>query len=321
MWIKKNLFKILSIFLFFILFIICCFLTYLIINKERNPHYKLDSYISRLNNIYKLLDDDLYSKENISKSLNDIYILNNSKKNINTSMKIHEVKSFEHLLHSSELYIKQLSNIQSTTENINENMVSLKNQFDEIIKSLKSLPANSNILNETINNISNVQETYEKNFYSEKINSISSITLNKFIKEVNSIIYEFLPLIENINHKLEKARDNKYDYRLILNTLDQNLNILKTLKLKISKLTIPQEALTIYHEIEEILELYDEYNKKLKYSIKNEHLSHSNELTNENLQKMYEQTEIIYSKILNKYTTLKHMIDSKLLNNSNSFYN
>lgn len=320
MWIKKNLFKLLSTFLFFILFIICCFLTWLIINKERNPHYKLDSYISRLNNIYKTLDDDLYSMENISKSLEDIYILNSSKKNINTTLKLHESKSFDHLLNSSELYIKQLSNIQSTTENINENMVSLRNHFDEIIKSLKNLPANSNILNETINTITNVEEAFEKHFYSEKINSISSIGLNKFIKEVNSIIYEFLPLIETIDDKLEKARDNKYDYRLILNALDQNLNILKTLKTRISKLTIPQDVLSIYHDIEEILELYEEYNKKLKYSIKNESLTDSAELTPEAINKMYEQTEVIYSKMLNKYTTLKHMIDSKL-NISNSFYN
>lgn len=312
MYIKKNLFKILSIFLFIIFFSICCFLTYLIINKERNPNYKLDSYISRLNNIYKILDDDLYSKENLSKSLEAIYILSESKKNINTYMKIHETKKFDHLINSSELYIKQLSNLQSSMENINENMVALKNHFDQIIISLKSLPANSTILTDTINTISNVQTTYENNFYSEKINSISSINLNKFINEANTIIQEFLPLIESINEKLEKARSNKYDYQLILNTLEKNLNILKTLKIKISKLPIPQEALDIYHEIEEILELYDEYNKKLRYSIKNEHLTESSELTEENLQKMYEQTEFIYSKILNKYTTLKHKIDSKL---------
>ena len=114
-------------------------------------------------------------------------------------------------------------------------------------------------------------------------------------------MYEFLPLIENIDEKLKKARDNKYDYQLILNTLEKNLNVLKNLKSKLSKLPIPQEGLSIYHEIEEILDLYDEYNTKLKYSIKNEHLSEANELTDENLQKMYEQTEFVYSKILNKY--------------------
>lgn len=320
MHIKKNLFKITSIFLFIIFFSICCFITYLIINKEYNPNYKLDSYISHLNNIYKILDDDLYSKENISKSLENIYILQESKKNINTSMKVHETKTFNHLINSSELYIKQISNLQSDTQNINENIVALKNHFDQIILSLKSLPANSNILTETINTISNVQDAYENNFYSEKINSISTLSLNKFISEVNSIMYEFLPLIENIDEKLKKARDNKYDYQLILNTLEKNLNVLKNLKSKLSKLPIPQEGLSIYHEIEEILDLYDEYNTKLKYSIKNENLSEANELTDENLQKMYEQTEFVYSKILNKYNTLKHKIDSKV-SISNSLYN
>ena len=320
MHIKKNLFKIISIFLFIIFFSIFCFITYLIINKEHNPNYKLDSYISHLNNIYKILDDDLYSKENISKSLENIYILQESKKNINTSMKVHETKTFNHLINSSELYIKQISNLQSDTENINENIVALKNHFDQIILSLKSLPANSNILTETINTISNVQDAYENNFYSEKINSISTLSLNKFISEVNSIMYEFLPLIENIDEKLKKARDNKYDYQLILNTLEKNLNVLKNLKSKLSKLPIPQEGLSIYHEIEEILDLYDEYNTKLKYSIKNENLSEANELTDENLQKMYEQTEFVYSKILNKYNTLKHKIDSKV-SISNSLYN
>ena len=320
MHIKKNLFKIISIFLFIIFFSICCFITYLIINKEHNPNYKLDSYISHLNNIYKILDDDLYSKENISKSLENIYILQESKKNINTSLKVHETKTFNHLINSSELYIKQISNLQSDSENINENIVALKNHFDQIILNLKSLPANSNILTETINTISNVQDAYENNFYSEKINSISTLSLNKFISEVNSIMYEFLPLIENIDEKLKKARDNKYDYQLILNTLEKNLNVLKNLKSKLSKLPIPQEGLSIYHEIEEILDLYYEYNTKLKYSIKNEHLSEANELTDENLQKMYEQTEFVYSKILNKYNTLKHKIDSKV-SISNSLYN
>lgn len=317
MYVKKNLFRIISFFLFAVFLSICCFITYLIINKEYNPNYKLDSYISYLNNIYKTLDDDLSSNTNIEKSLKDIYVIQESKKNINTSMKVHEIKIFNHLINSSELYIKQLSNLKLNHENINENIVDLKNHFDQIINSLKNLPANSNILKETIDTITKVQDTYENNFYSDKINSISTLNLNKFINDINLIMYDFLPLIENINENLEKARDGKYDYQLILNTLEKQLNISKNLKSRISKIPIPQEGIDIYHQTQEIIELYEEYNTKLRYSIKNEVLS--KHLEEENTSNAYDQTNSIYSKILNNYNNLKHKIDSKL-SISNSIY-
>ncbi len=316
MHLKKNLFRIISIFLFIIFFSICCFIISLIIHKEHNPKYKLDSYISHLNNIYKTLDDEIDNKDNsmknINNSLNNITILQESKKNINTSMKLDETKIFNKLINSSELYIKQLLNLQSYDENLNETIAELKNYHDQIISSLKSLPASSNILTETIQTISNVQTTFENNFYSEKINSISKLNLNNFINDLNSIMHEFTPLIENIDDKLQKARNNKYDYQLILNNLEKNLNNLKTLKSKLSKLPIPQEGLDMYHQLEEIFELYSEYNLKLKYSIKNENLSNENELTLDEIKKIYEQTDFMYSKILNMYNTLKHKIDSKL---------
>lgn len=317
MHIKKNLFKIISFFLFSIFFGICCFITYLIINKERNPNYKLDSYISYLNNIYKSLDDDLTSNKSMEKSLEHINTIQNSKKNINTSLKVHETKIFNHLINSSELYIKQLSNLKSSDENINENIVALKNHFDEIVDSLKNLPANSNILTETIDTITKVQDTYENNFYSDKINSISSLNLNRFINDINLIMYDFLPLIEDINEKLQKARDDKYDYQLILNTLEKQLNISKNLKSKISKIPIPQEGLDMYHQTGEMLELYEEYNTKLRYLIKNEILSKN--LEEENLLSSYDNVNSIYSKILNTYNNIKHKIDSKL-SISNSIY-
>lgn len=312
MRVKKNLFKLITIFLFIIFFSICCFITYLIISKEHNPAHKLDTYISHLNNIYKTLDDDLYSKENLSKSLENIHILQDSKKNLNTSMKYEEIKIFNHLIHSSELYIKQLQNIQLNNEDLNENLVALRNYFDQILLSLKHLPANSEILNKTIETISKVQETYENNFYMEKINSISNLNLNKFMQEMNYIMISFAPLIENIDEKLEKARNNKYDYQLIFNILDKNLSTLKELKSNLVKLPIPQEGLEIYHGVEEMFDLYEEYNLKLKYSVKNEQLSDNEELTGEAIEKIYDQTHGIYSKILNSYNTLKHKIDSKL---------
>lgn len=320
MYLKKNLFRIISIFLFIIFFSICCFIISLIIHKEHNPNHKLDAYISHLNNIYKSLDDEINDsanfEKNINASLEKIYILQESKKNINTSMKLHETKDFNKLMNSSELYIKQLLNLQSNDENsnesLNENIVELKNYYDQIVLSLKSLPASSNILTEIIHTISEVQTNFEHSFYSEKINSISNLKLNNFISEINSIMYEFLPLVENINDKLEKARDNKYDYQLILNILEKNLNTLKTLKSKLSKLPIPQEGLDLYHQLEEIFEMYNEYNLKLKYSIKNENLYNEHELNSEEIQKIYEQTDSIYSKILNMYNTLKHKIDSRL---------
>ena len=107
----------------FVFFSICCFITYLIINKEHNPNYKLDSYISHLNNIYKILDDDLYSKENISKSLENIYILQESKKNINTSLKVHETKTFNHLINPFEIDKKELATIQATKTVVNGEIV------------------------------------------------------------------------------------------------------------------------------------------------------------------------------------------------------
>lgn len=320
MHLKKNLFKIISIFLFIIFFSLCCFIISLIIHKEHNPHYKLDSYISHLNNIYKTLDDEITNKDNskkyINNSLKNITILQESKKNINTSMKLHETKIFNKLINSSELYIKQLLNLQSydenSTESLNETITELKIYHDNIVSSLKSLPASSNILTETIQTISNVQTNFENNFYSEKINSISKLNLNNFINELNSIIHQFTPLIENIDDNLQKARNKKYDYQLILNNLEKNLNILKTLKSKLSKLPIPQEGLDMYHQLEEIFELYTEYNLKLKYLIKNENLSNENELSLDEIKKTYEQTDAMYSKILNMFNTLKHKIDSKL---------
>ena len=158
--------------------------------------------------------------------------------------------------------------------------------------------------------ITKVQNTYEYNFYSEKINSISTLNLNRFINDINLIIYEFLPLVEDINEKLQKARDNKYDYQLILNTLEKHLNISKNLKSKISKIPIPQEGLDIYYQTQEMLELYEEYNTKLRYLIKNEVLSKNSE--DENSLNSYDYTNSIYSKILNSYNNLKHKIDSKL---------
>lgn len=320
MYLKKNLFKILSTFLFIIFFSICCFITYLIINKERNPNYKLDSYISHLNNIYKTLDNNNYSEEAVLKSLENINIIQESKKNINTSMKLHEIKNFNHLLNSTELYIKQVLYLHSNLDNTNENIVYLKNYFDEIISSLKYLPANSSILNETINTISIIQGNYENKFYSDKLNSISTFSLNNFINEINNIIYQFLPLIEDVNDKLKQAREGKYDYQIVLNTLDRNITTLNSLTSKISKLPIPQEGLDIYYQIEEILELYNEYNTKLKYSIKNEQLSETTSLNEEELQKIYEQTDSMYINLLNKFNVLKHKIDSKL-NISTYLYN
>lgn len=320
MYIKENLFKILSISLFTIFFSICCFVTYLIIKKEQNPIYKLDSYISYLNNTYEKLDDNIDSIENIEKLLEEINILKQSKKNINTAMTLEQVKNFDHLINSSELYIKQILNIKNNNNNINQSLVSLKNYFDDIVSSLKSLPANSNLLNEIIDTISLVQDTYENNFYSEKINSISNINLNNFINQLNSIMYEFLPIIEDINPKLEKARNGQYDYKIILNTLDRDMEICKNLKLSLSKLPIPQNGLELYHQLEEILDIYYEYNLKLKYAIKNEDLSEKHELTEDSLNKMYDQINQLYSKILNNYNTLKHKIDSKLTI-STSIYN
>lgn len=316
MYLKKNLFKILSTFLFIIFFSICCFITYLIINKERNPNYKLDSYISHLNNIYKSIDTATYSEEAVLKSLDNIKILQESKKNINTSMKLHETKSFNLLLNSSELYIKQLQHLYSDLNNKNENMVYLKNYYDQIISSLKSLPANSSILNNTINTISKIQNNYESKFYSDKLNSISNLNLNNFINEVNKIMYEFLPLIEDVNEKLVLAREGKYNYQIVLNILDKNINVLNSLTEKISKLPIPQEGLNIYYQIEEILQLYNEYNTKLKYSIKNEQLSESSSLNKEDLKKIYEQTDSMYLNLLNKFNLLKHKLNSKLNNKS-----
>ena len=320
MYLKKNLFKILSTFLFIIFFSICCFITYLIINKERNPNYKLDSYISHLNNIYKTLDNNTYSENSVLQSLENINIIQESKKNINTSMKLHEINNFNHLLNSSELYIKQILHLHSSSENANENIVYLKNYFDEIIQSLKSLPANSSILNETLNTISIVQSNYENKFYSEKLNSISTLNLNNFLTEINTIMYQFLPLIEDVNEKLIQAREGKYDYQLVLNTLDRNITTLDNLTSKISKLPIPQDGLDIYYQIEEILELYNEYNTKLKYSIKNEQLSEATTLNNEQLEKIYKQTDSMYLNLLNKFNTLKHKINSKL-NASAYLYN
>lgn len=316
MYLKKNLFKILSTFLFIIFFSICCFITYLIINKERNPNYKLDSYISHLNNIYKSIDTATYSEEAVLKSLDNIKILQESKKNINTSMKLHETKSFNLLLNSSELYIKQLQHLYSDLNNKNENMVYLKNYYDQIISSLKSLPANSSILNDTINTISKIQNNYESKFYSDKLNSISNLNLSNFINEVNKIMYEFLPLIEDVNEKLVLAREGKYNYQIVLNILDKNINVLNSLTEKISKLPIPQEGLNIYYQIEEILQLYNEYNTKLKYSIKNEQLSESSSLNKEDLKKIYEQTDSMYLNLLNKFNLLKHKLNSKLNNKS-----
>lgn len=312
MYIKKNLFKFISIFLFVIFFSICCFITYLIIKKEHNHKYKLDSYISYLNSTYKILDDDINSEENINKSLDNINIMQKSKKNLNTSMKLNEIETFNHLIHSSELYIKQLQNLKNDKNTINENIVSLKNYFDDILSSLKSLPANSNLLNEIIETITNVQTAYENNFYTEKINSISNVNLHNFINKLNSILYDFLPLMENIEEKLNQARENKYDYQLIINKLEKNLTVNDNLKISLSKLPIPQDGLNLYHQMEEILETYNEYNTKLKYCIKNENLSKKEELTKEFIGKIYEQTDYIYSKLLNQYNTLKHKIDSKL---------
>ncbi len=144
-----------------------------------------------------------------------------SKKNLNTSMKLNEIETFNHLIHSSELYIKQLQNLKNDKNTINENIVSLKNYFDDILSSLKSLPANSNLLNEIIETITNVQTAYENNFYTEKINSISNVNLHNFINKLNSILYDFLPLMENIEEKLNQARENKYDYQLIINKLEK----------------------------------------------------------------------------------------------------
>ncbi len=320
MYVKKNLFKIISIFLFIILFIICCFITYLIINKEHNPKYKLDSYISYLNGIFNTLNEDILSDKTTEKALENIYALQKSKKNINTSMKINETRIFDHLMNSSELYIKQLSSLRSNNENINENIVALKNHFDEIINSIKYLPANSNILKETIATISKLQNTYENNFYSDKINYISTLNLNKFINNINSIMYEFLPLIEDMSENIEKANNDKYDYQLILNTLEKHSNISKNLKIKISKIPIPQEGLDIYYQIQEILELYEEYNIKLKYLIKNESLSKNLEVNQENQYNFYNQVNYMYLKILNNYNNLKHKIDSKITI-SDSIYN
>lgn len=312
MYIKKNLFKIISILLFIIFFIICCFVTYLIIKKEQNPIYKLDSYISYLNNTYEKLDDNINSIENIEELLNDIYILKDSKKNINTMMTLEQMKTFDHLINSSELYIKQILNIKNNNTNINQNLASLKNYFDDIVSSLKSLPANSSLLNEIIDTISTVQNTYENNFYSEKINSISNINLNNFINQLNSIMYNLLPLIEDINPKLEKARNGQYDYKILLNNLEKDLEIYRNLKSSLSKLPIPQNGLELYHQLEEILDIYYEYNIKLKYAIKNEDLSKKHELTEDSLNKVYDQINSIYLKLINNYNTLKHKIDSKL---------
>ncbi|BAK81745.1 hypothetical protein RATSFB_1183 [Candidatus Arthromitus sp. SFB-rat-Yit] len=219
---------------------------------------------------------------------------------------------FNSLLHSSELYIKQLQNLKNNKNNVNENITSLKNYFDGILISLKSLPANSNLLKETIETITNIQNTYENSFYTEKINSISNLNLNNFINKLNSIMYDFLPLIENIEEKLIEARENKYDYQLIINNLEKNLAISENLKLSLSKLPIPQDGLNLYHQMEEILEIYNEYNIKLKYCIKNENLLQKEKLDKDTLNKIYQQTDSIYSKLLNQYNTLKHKIDSKL---------
>ncbi len=309
---KKNIFKILSILLFTIFFSICCFITYLIIKKDQNPVYKLDSYISYLNKTYEGLDDTLYSKENIEKLLNDIYKLKESKKNINTYMTVKEIKAFDHLINSSELYIKQILNMKNNDYNMNQNLTALKNYYDDIVESIKVLPGNSKLLKEIINTIETVQKNYEENFYSTKINSISSINLNNFINSINSIMYDFLPLIEDISEKLNKARENKYDYKLILNSLEKDLENYKELKLSLSKLPIPQEGLDLYQQLDEIFDIYEEYNLKLKYAIKNEELSKEDELNKESLDKTYDQINLIYSKLLNSYNTLKHKIDSKL---------
>ncbi|WP_044035595.1 hypothetical protein [Candidatus Arthromitus sp. SFB-rat-Yit] len=312
MYTKKNLFRFISILLFLIFFSICCFITYLIIKKEHSHKYKLDSYISSLNNTYKLLDNNLDSEKNITKSLENINTLQISKRNLNTSLKLNEMEMFNSLLHSSELYIKQLQNLKNNKNNVNENITSLKNYFDGILISLKSLPANSNLLKETIETITNIQNTYENSFYTEKINSISNLNLNNFINKLNSIMYDFLPLIENIEEKLIEARENKYDYQLIINNLEKNLAISENLKLSLSKLPIPQDGLNLYHQMEEILEIYNEYNIKLKYCIKNENLLQKEKLDKDTLNKIYQQTDSIYSKLLNQYNTLKHKIDSKL---------
>lgn len=312
MYTKKFLFRFISILLFLIFFSICCFITYLIIKKEHSHKYKLDSYISSLNNTYKLLDNNSDSEKNITKSIENINTLQISKRNLNTSLKLNEMEMFNNLLHSSELYIKQLQNLKNNKNNVNENITSLKNYFDDILISLKSLPANSNLLKETIETITNIQNTYENSFYTEKINSISNLNLNNFINKLNSIMYDFLPLIENIEEKLIEARENKYDYKLIINNLEKNLSISENLKLSLSKVPIPQDGLNLYHQMEEILELYNEYNIKLKYCIKNENLLQKEKLDKDTLNQMYQQTDSIYSKLLNQYNTLKHKIDSKL---------
>ena len=73
---------------------------------------KIYTILGEDHDMYIVIDDSgedyLYSKENISKSLENIYILQESKKNINTSLKVHETKTFNHLINSSELYIKQI---------------------------------------------------------------------------------------------------------------------------------------------------------------------------------------------------------------------
>ncbi|MFU0824256.1 hypothetical protein [Clostridium sp.] len=113
-----------------------------------------------------------------------------------------------------------------------------------------------------------------------------------FLLTFNDISNQFSQIKKDYMNTIIHSRSNVTGYENLLSELDNTENAITRIKIDLSNLTIPNDALSVYEAFVKVLDDYDTYIQSLKYSVKTEQLTSVSGLTNNNnLNKLYDTPE------------------------------
>ncbi len=255
--------------------------------------------------------------ESISCSLN--FQNNDIKNDISANIKkLKEIKDNLGLYTSTGEYV--LLNLDTAVNNnilLYEQMLSIINNPNakdvessiDNLNSYKNSSIDSYIKINKLNSkcIKDITDLINKAYF--EFNEILKFNRDKDIKHVQSSeftsklesMFNRLPLKNDYLTIIEKCRNNEYNYEVLLNSIEKDLENYNEIKMEFSSLSIPPEAITLYNDFKELLNIYDIYINNWKNGIISE-------------KKYYEIKKLDK----NKMEDLNEEVESKYLDLKNS---